>query len=233
MCRDCGMEHCSDCHGRDDTFKRVCPLAYDGVHYSFVTIQHACRRAPDEFIPISRFSQGEVTQIISTIEANPVPPSPAFVMNDDIAESMRLADVERKVITIHRKHMTHQLFNSLWSTENPYPLLVTGHKLQIPWTPENFILLLGTQACKVQNCMTGEIIDSTIMEFFGRYGDESANRPVLRLKVFHPLLLYQNPTLRNYNSGLPTKFPLQDDETILLSIPRFSRFNFSARLRMP
>lgn len=196
-------------------------------------MQHACGRAPDEFIPISRFSQGEVTQIISTIEANPVSPSPAFVMNDDIAEYMRLADVERKVITIDRKHMTHQLFNSLWSTENPYPLLVTGHKLQIPWTPENFILLLGSQACKVQNCMTGEIIDSTIMEFFGGYGDESATRPVLRLKVISSAASLSNPILRHYNSGLPAKFPLQDDETILLSIPRFSRFDFSARLCMP
>jgi hypothetical protein len=125
-----------------------------------------------------------VDEIISTLKNIPaVPPSPPFSVGKYIANSVQLADADRRVVTIHKNHMNHEIFESLWSTANPYPLLITGHKLQLEWTPATFIELIGPKACKVQNCRTGVVYDSTVTEFFSLYGADSDDREVLRLKV--------------------------------------------------
>jgi hypothetical protein len=152
-------------------------------------IQHTCSLKPEEFTPISRFSPGEVVQLIHTIETiPPIPPSRTFLVSKYIADCVKLADADRQVVTIHRKHVTHELFSYLWSTANPHPLLVRGHQMQLEWTPATFIHLMGSKPCKVQNCRTGEIFDSTVGEFFGRCGDESEEREVLRLKVISTIV---------------------------------------------
>jgi hypothetical protein len=145
-------------------------------------IQHPCS-ASAAFIPISRFAHDELVQLIATIETMPIiVPSP-YVMDKRMADAIKLADSERKVIRIRRDDMSNELFDALWSSSNPYPLVVTGHKMQHNWSPDLFSKLIGHNKCTVQNCKTKQVVDSTVGEFFGRYGAEREGRDVLRLKV--------------------------------------------------
>ena len=100
---------------------------------------------------------------------------------------MQRADSNREIISIPRNELTNDLLVHLWARDDPYPLVVTpipGQKLlQYPWTPEFFTNITGRTKCDAQDCETGEIIPTTVGDFYGLFGKESDNRRVLRLKV--------------------------------------------------
>ena len=69
-----------------------------------------------------------------------------------------------------------------------------------PWTLEFFMNITCRTACDAQDCETGDIIATTIGDFYGLFGRGYDNRWILRLKVcavsrFHDLhldLLYSS-----------------------------------------
>jgi hypothetical protein len=197
MCRYCGWEVCSECLRLlpDNPDKPEVYLCYIRMCQQFlIYIQHHClarttvyHTFPD-FTPISRFAPGEVKQLILEIELLPnIPPSRPFAATPAIAAAMARADCDRKVISIQHNELTNGLFDHLWARADPYPLVVTpipGQKLlQYPWTPEFFTKIIGTTACKAQDCETGEIVPTTVGDFYGLFGEECDTRRVLRLKV--------------------------------------------------
>jgi [histone H3]-dimethyl-L-lysine9 demethylase len=100
---------------------------------------------------------------------------------------MQRADSNREIISIRHNELTNDLFVHLWARSDPYPLLVTpipGQKLlQYPWTPEFFTDITGKTPCDAQDCETGEIVRTTVGDFYSLFGKECDNRRVLRLKV--------------------------------------------------
>jgi lysine-specific demethylase 3 len=158
-------------------------------------IQHQCPSRPGlyhtlpDFAPISRFAPGEVGQLILGIETtlhNTPPPHP-FTATPSIAAAMRRADSHREIISIPRDELTNDIFVHLWARDDPYPLVVTpipGQKLlQYPWTPKFFMGITGGTACNAQDCETGDIVPTTVGDFYSLFGKEYDSRRVLKLKV--------------------------------------------------
>jgi hypothetical protein len=116
-----------------------------------------------------------------------VPPSCPFTVTPSIAAAMQRADSNREIISVSRDELTNDLFDHLWARDDPYPLVVTpspGQKLlQYPWTPEFFTNITGSTRCEAQDCETGEIIPTTVGDFYSLFGKEYDNKRVLRLKV--------------------------------------------------
>ena len=146
----------------------------------------SCHTLPD-FAPISRFAPGEVKQLILDIETalHNIPPSHPFTVTPSIAAAMRRADSHREIISIPHNELTNDLFVYLWARDDPYPLVVTpipGQKLlQYPWTPKFFMDITGSTLCYAQDCETGDIVPTTVRDFYSLFGKEYEQ--VLRLKV--------------------------------------------------
>jgi hypothetical protein len=141
-----------------------------------------------DFAPISRFAPGEVEELILDIETTlrNIPPSRPFAVTPSIAAAMQRADSNRDIISIPRHELTNDLFVHLWDRDDPYPLVVTptpGQKLlQFRWTPEFFTEVTGKTPCDAQDCETGDIVPTTVGDFYSLFG-KSDNGQVLRLKV--------------------------------------------------
>ena len=116
-----------------------------------------------------------------------IPPSPPCLVTPAIAAAMKRADCDRKIISIQHNELTNELFDHLWARADPYPLVVTpipGRKLlQYSWSPEFFTDIAGATDCKAQDCETGEIVPTTVGDFYSLFGKECDTRRVLRLKV--------------------------------------------------
>jgi hypothetical protein len=86
-------------------------------------------------------------------------------------------------MTIPCNDFTDSLLDTLWSAEDPFPVLITGvtTDLQLDWDPPFFIKTFHNFPCEVQNCATGEVIETTVDAFFSHYGQDSDY--VLRIKV--------------------------------------------------
>jgi hypothetical protein len=121
-----------------------------------------------------------------------LPPAPVYVPNQRISTAIKLAQTHRQVVTIPWQDMTNDLFEYITAQEFGCPIVILGvtEKFQFRWSPEFFIkyAALGRQTCDVQNCHTGQVYSSTVEDFFRKYGDESEDREVLRLKVIQLLL---------------------------------------------
>lgn len=148
-----------------------------------IDLQHDCGQG---FAPVSRFRCGEVQQLISNIKCTPEPPKlPPYVPSEHILLAIEHAELHREIIKIPAEDMTNELFDFLWSSEHPYPFVVTGiqERLQYPWSPDFFTQLLGDQQCLIQDCETSAVRVGTVREFFSHFGSDSTEREVLRLKV--------------------------------------------------
>jgi len=134
--------------------------------------------------------------MIRDIEAiRPLPlPSNPFV-DEQVSTAVRLAELNREAIVIGYDDLTNEVFKSLWSNGRTYPIVVpnVGKKLQYPWNPEFFTRILGTAGCQIQNCKTGEVIDSTVGDFFKLYGTLDGDE-VWRLKVIYNLFVGRSVT---------------------------------------
>jgi hypothetical protein len=134
-----------------------------------------------DLAPISQFAPGEVEQLILDIETmlHNIPPSRPFAVTPSIAAAMQRADSNRKTISIPRNELTNDLFVHLWARDDPYPLVVIptpGQKLlQFPWTPEFFMDVTGKTQCEAQDCETGDIIPTTVSDFYSLFGKEYNN----------------------------------------------------------
>ena len=179
-----------------------------------------------DFTPVSRFAPGEVKQLILEIGMLPkIPPSCPFVVPPAISAAMTRADHDRKIISIQHNELTNELFDHLWARADPYPLVITpipGQKLlQHPWTPEFFTKIIGTTACKAQDCETGEIVSTTVGKFYGLFGKECDTRQVLRLKVScYFATLPSAFGLSRFSLGLSFVGALPDHPPIFLSSSR-------------
>jgi hypothetical protein len=146
-------------------------------------------RTKEDFVPVSRFSPGELDDLIQVIESLPEPPTTSqYVQSPKIVTAKAQAISMQEPITIAYDEMSNELFDHLWSSEeDPYPFVVTDvtRYLQYTFSPEFFreYDVLGDQPCIIQNCETGEELESTVAEFFSKYGSTSEGRQVLRLKV--------------------------------------------------
>lgn len=87
---------------------------------------------------------------------------------------------------IKREELTNEVFDHLWSTPDPVPIVVPGvnAELEHSWDPAFFIEHFGDQICQVQNCYDPDMsMKQTIREFFSRFGQHYDGRLVLRVKV--------------------------------------------------
>ena len=156
------------------------------IQYCCLSRTKSYHTFPD-FAPISRFAPGEVKQLILDIETtlHNIPPPRPFTVTPSIAAAMQRADSHREIISIPHNELTNDLFVYLWARDDPYPLIVTpipGQKLlQYPWTPKFFIGITGGTSCNAQDCETGEIVPTTVGNFYSLFGKEYEQ--VLRLKV--------------------------------------------------
>jgi hypothetical protein len=145
-----------------------------------------------DFSPTSRFHPGEVQQLVSELKAVPFVFSPGpFAVPPSIAAAIHRADTEREVIQIRRKELSNELFAQLFSSDDPYPLLIVpdpGEKIfQYLWDADFFARVFGDTRCEIEDCTTGIKFPSTVGDFFRCFG-EYPTEQVLRLKVV-PLLL--------------------------------------------
>lgn len=117
----------------------------------------------------------------------PAPPPVAYVPTQHIAEAMRLAECERRIMTIPCADLTDSLFDFLWSRDDPYPILVTqaNQGLQLDWDPPFFSKTFFNYPCQVQNCSTGEEFGSSVDQLFSRYGLCSNVGESWCIKVLH------------------------------------------------
>lgn len=247
MCRYCGWETCDDCYQSTsmnapavDPINKVSPL-HVCVSSSLCPRKRKKKKAMQkqatavsedgasavcttDFLPISRFLPGEPENLIKTIKSLPEPSTaPVYVPCDSIAAAISQADSLRETIRIPSREMSNELLDHLWSPEDPYPFVVTDvtRDLQYKFSPEFFREhdALGKQKCTIQNCQTGVEYESTVAEFFSRYGNESEDRQPERLKV--------NLSIERWSSmfsitalGLATFIALQDHVPLFASASR-------------
>ena len=129
---------------------------------------------------------GEVEQIIQDIDAiSSILPQSTYMPNCQISEDILHARYDQCTLTIPCNDFTDSLLDALWSAEDPFPILITGATagLQLDLDPAFFIKTFYNFPCEVQNCTTGEIIETTVDAFFSLYGHDSDSDYVLRMKV--------------------------------------------------
>jgi [histone H3]-dimethyl-L-lysine9 demethylase len=194
MCRYCGWEVCNDCLCLLPK-PEVCLCCLPMCLWDLTYIQHQClsrtgqyHTLPD-FAPISRFAPGKVKQLILNIKTtlHNIPPPRPFTVTPLIAAAMRRADSHRETISIPHNELTNDLFVYLWAQDDPYPLVMTPiprqKLLQYPWTPKFFMDITGRTPCDAQDCETGDIVPTTVGDFYSLFGKEYDNSRVLKLKV--------------------------------------------------
>jgi len=146
-----------------------------------------------DFSPTSRFHPGEVQQLVSELKAVPFVFSPGpFAVPSLIAAAIHRADTERKVIQIWQKELSNELFAQLFSSDDPYPLLIVPdpgeRNFQYPWDADFFARVFSDTRCEIEDCTTGIKFPSTVGDCFCCFGKYPTEQ-VLRLKVV--LLLLQ------------------------------------------
>ena len=124
--------------------------------------------------------------MISDIEGlNEPQVQPPYIPNKRIQSAMKRAELYREIIRIPADEMSNELFDFLWSSENPYPFVVTGihSRLQYPWSAEFFSNIMGDQECEIENCRTGAVHRIKVRDFFKNFGSDLDDEEVFRIKV--------------------------------------------------
>jgi len=137
-----------------------------------------------------------VQQLVSELKAVPPVFSPGpSVVTSSIAAAMHRADTEREVIQIRRKELSNELFSKLFSSDDPYPLLIVpdpGEKIfQYPWDANFFARVFNDTRCEIEDCTTGIKFPSTVGDFF-RCFYEYPTKQVWRLKVVLLLIRFSD-----------------------------------------
>ena len=228
MCQYCGWEVCNECLCFLPK-PEVCPRCLRVCMWYLMYIQRQClsrtglyHTLPD-FVPISRFAPGKVKQLILKIDVtlHNIPPSRPFTAAPSIATAMQRADSHREIISIPHNELTNDLFVYLWTRDDPYPLVVTpipGQKLlQYPWNPQFFIDITGRTVCNAQDCETGDIVPTTVGDFYSLFGKEYDGRRVLKLKVHFTILPFAFGLTIRFPLGLPLRGALPEWPYILPS----------------
>jgi hypothetical protein len=174
-------------------------------------VQHNCSSALQNFVPLSRFRNDDVQRIISDIEGlSELPRPPPYIPNERIQSAVKRAELYMEIIRIPVAEMSNELFDFLWSSENPYPFVVTGiHKrLQYLWNPEFFSKIVGDQSCEIENCHTGVVQTIKARDFFRNFGFDLDGGNVFRLKVCIPASL--SVFILHSSLGLATRFKFQN-----------------------
>jgi lysine-specific demethylase 3 len=80
--------------------------------------------------------------------------------------------------------LTEEIFRSKWS--NGETMVVTGllKKFSHDWSPKYFIKTYGTEECEIVDCATQDVEVTKVGAFFQMFGDYSARRKILKLKVW-------------------------------------------------
>jgi lysine-specific demethylase 3 len=79
--------------------------------------------------------------------------------------------------------LTEAMFRSKWSKGET--MVVTGllKKFSHDWSPEYFIKTYGKEECEIMDCDTQRVKVIKVGDFFQMFGDYSARRKILKLKV--------------------------------------------------
>jgi hypothetical protein len=72
-------------------------------------------------------------------------------------------------------------FLQYWSQGKP--AIVTGVKQQGVWDPQYFIKAYGHILVQLENCETGELMDSTVAQFFLTFLESGSRHSIWKLKV--------------------------------------------------
>jgi hypothetical protein len=178
-----------------------------------MVVQHSCSSTLQNFVPLSRFHNDEVQSIISDIELeslSELPRSSPYIPNERIQSAIKRAELYREIIRIPAAEMSNELFDFLWSPENPYPFVVTGihERLQYLWNPGFFRKILGDESCKIENCRTGDVQTIKARDFFRNFGLDLDGGEVFRLKVC--ISAFLSVFILHSGLGLATRFKFQN-----------------------
>ena len=185
-----------------------------------MAVQHNCSSTLQNFVPLSRFHDDEVQRIISDIEGLSELPRPSpYIPNERIQSAIKRAELYMEIIRIPAAEMSNELFDFLWSPENPYPFVVTGiHKrLQYLWNPEFFSKIVGDESCEIENCRTGDVQTIKAQDFFCNFGFDLDDGEVLWLKV--NISAFLSVFILHSSLGLATHFKFQNYRTIFAIMP--------------
>lgn len=142
-----------------------------------------------DFNAVSRFLEGEVDreieQIICHAHTTPPPLTNAYQPGRRILDKIHKAQTERQAIELDSAELTDELFDFLWTAERAYPLVVhnADQHLQLNWDAPCFIDLFGEEKCIIEDCKTGQQCKSTVGQFFQKFGQDTPERDVVRVKV--------------------------------------------------
>lgn len=161
-------------------------------------------------------------------KAAPPPSTNTYQPGRRILEKIHNAQTERQPIELDIGELTYELFDFLWTAEHAYPLLIhnANRHLQLDWDAQCFIDLFGDERCIVENCKTGQQRKSTVGEFFQKFGKESPERDVERIKVALSLVCYEKwlivpPCIRIGPLRKISKLQNHQSDSMKICFPRF------------
>jgi lysine-specific demethylase 3 len=170
LCSKCGREICHDC------FNGLVTPNSPGTKCSE---QSGLPHFQSDFIPISRFRTDELSEAIDEMQVlvdhdtqdhsrdneldGIIESMDAIVLTEQETSSDRVySDLE--VPRFHTSHFSDAEFLRHWSQGIPAiigPIHFQGH-----WDPQYFIKVFGLESVTLEDCETGNIILSTVAEFF-------------------------------------------------------------------
>lgn len=211
LCQECGREFCEDCHAsivhltttstEDDKARRMKSKTrlhpfreQNRLMYCQTGVEHYA----NDVLPTSRFKLLELKAIIQDMEKHALQDMEGILVNapanlPDPAERREETDPddpsELDRLPFHSflaDEIAEDTFRKIWATGST--VLVTGllKRFEHEWTPATLTERYGHQRCNIVDCETDKEIETTVGNFFSKFGHRNGRSGVLKLKVCDP-----------------------------------------------
>lgn len=101
----------------------------------------------------------------------------------------------RDIHAFHGPHITEDDFRTVWATGEPVCVDGLLSRFKIAWEPSYFIETFGDQECFIVDCVHETQTQSTVAEFFRRFGHPRQGPQVEKLKVRRSFRHYTSTNL--------------------------------------
>lgn len=214
LCRQCGRELCTGCHGELE--------AQSGVAGFHTTRLRACQSSGERheaaaFVPITRVDPGELQRIVDDMtEATKDPTEPMLAVDtapyytsDTPARSTPASDTRPflhvPLVDIdpyaagcppypEQEARAAQTFHMLWSKGEPLVIDTEPSQWTLgrSWTPETFVKYHGSSLCKIVSNLDQTERDATVGEFFAGFGGAREQSESCKIKDWPPSADFQS-----------------------------------------
>ncbi|WWC61433.1 uncharacterized protein I303_104017 [Kwoniella dejecticola CBS 10117] len=106
----------------------------------------------------------------------------------------------REFVFVQDEKLDNAVFDKIWSKGEPIVVDNVSRKLNLGWTPDDFIERFGEEKCYVVNCQTDAFKLTTVGQFFNKFKDfDERGEGILKLKDWPATDDFKNTHPELYN----------------------------------